>query len=300
MKSLISIVGPTAIGKTALAIEVAKQFNTEIISADSRQFYKEMSIGTAKPNDEELQAVPHHFINSHSIQDSFSAGDFEKAGLQKINDLFQFQDVVVMVGGSGLFVNAVLEGLDDLPKAKPGIREGLNRTYQEKGLAFIQQQLLALDPAYYAEVDISNPQRIIRALEVIQSTDIPFSHWRKNKKTDRDFNVISIGLQMERALLYERINRRVDQMTQAGLLKEVENLYDFKDLSALQTVGYAELFNYLDKQCSLEEAIAKVKQNTRKYAKRQITWFKRNQLTTWFESEDLPLILDHIERKINP
>lgn len=292
--------GPTAIGKTALAIEVAKQFNTEIISADSRQFYKEMSIGTAKPNDEELQAVPHHFINSHSIQDSFSAGDFEKAGLQKINDLFQFQDVVVMVGGSGLFVNAVLEGLDDLPKAKPGIREGLNRTYQEKGLAFIQQQLLALDPAYYAEVDISNPQRIIRALEVIQSTDIPFSHWRKNKKTDRDFNVISIGLQMERALLYERINRRVDQMTQAGLLKEVENLYDFKDLSALQTVGYAELFNYLDKQCSLEEAIAKIKQNTRKYAKRQITWFKRNQHTTWFEGEDLPLILDHIERKINP
>lgn len=298
LKTLISIVGPTAIGKTTAAIELARELHTEIISADSRQFYKEMSIGTAKPNEWELGSVPHHFVDSHSINDVFSAGDFEKEGIEKVNFLFEQYNSLVMVGGSGLFVNAILDGLDDLPKAKEGIRESLNKSYQDKGLSYIQSLLKELDPDYYNEVDTHNPQRIIRALEVVESTGIPFSNWRKNKKTTRDFNVISIGLEMERALLYDRINQRVDSMMKEGLLKEAENLYPFKHLPALQTVGYAELFDYFDSKHTLEDAVAKIKQNSRKYAKRQITWFKRNENTAWFDAQDISLITDYIKRKL--
>lgn len=298
MKTIISIVGPTAIGKTAVAIQIGNKFNTEVISADSRQFYKEMTIGTAKPSQKELQSIPHHFINSHSIQDILSAGDFEKEALKKINELFQQHDVLILVGGSGLFVNAVLEGLDDLPKAKEGVRESLNQTYKEKGLSFIQEKLKEIDPVYYTEVDISNPQRIIRAIEVFETTGIPFSHWRKNKKTERSFKTLSIGLEMDRALLYERINQRVDDMMDAGLLKEVETLYKSKHLPALQTVGYAELFDYIENKCNLEEAVSKIKQNSRRYAKRQMTWFKRNSTTVWFEPNKLPAIINYIENNL--
>lgn len=298
MKTLISIVGPTAIGKTALALEVGKKFNTEIISADSRQFYKEMSIGTAKPNQDELNQIHHHFINSHSIKDNFSAGDFEKEGLERIEYLFQKHDILLLVGGSGLFINAITDGLDDLPKAKEGIREALNQSYKEKGIDFIRKTLNEIDPSYYNEVDISNPQRMIRGIEVFQTTGVPFSIWRKNKKRERNFKTISIGLSIERSILYERINNRVDVMMSNGLLKEVEGLYDFKCLPALQTVGYNELLDYLENKCSLEEAVARIKQNSRRYAKRQMTWFKRNPSTVWFEPDNISGILDYIQNNL--
>ena len=294
MKTLISIVGPTAVGKTALALELAKKFNTEIISADSRQLYKEMTIGTAKPSQKELKLVPHHFIDSHSINDSFSAGDFEKEALERIESLFQHHDLLLLAGGSGLFVNAVIEGLDDLPKAKDGVRDTLNKSYKEKGIDFIRKKLKEIDPSYYEEVDISNPQRMIRAIEVFETTGIPFSAWRKNKKKERNFKTISIGLTIERPILYERINHRVDLMMNNGLLKEVEGLYSFKQAPALQTVGYAELFDFIDNKCSLEEAVAKIKQNSRRYAKRQMTWFKKNPTTAWFEPGEIQAIIDHI------
>ena len=299
LKTLISITGPTAIGKTACAIGLAKMLETEIISADSRQFYKEMSIGTAKPSENELRSAPHHFINSHSIQNPLSAGDFENEGIEKINCLFERHDTLVMVGGSGLFVNAILEGLDNLPKAKEGIREGLNQVYLDKGLSFLQSQLKELDPNYYNVVDTSNPQRIIRALEVVESTGIPFSTWRKNIKTVRNFNVISIGLEIERATLYDRINQRVDNMMKDDLLIEAKKLYPFKHLPALQTVGYSELFDYMDGKSSLEDSIAKIKQNSRKYAKRQITWFKRNPNTVWFQPNDSFLIEEYVNQKLS-
>lgn len=298
MKTLISIVGPTAVGKTALTLELGERFNTEIISADSRQFYKELNIGTAKPSQEELNRVPHHFINSHSIQGNFSAGDFEKEGLAKIDQLFQQHDLLLMVGGSGLFVNAIIDGMDDLPKAKEGLREILNQNYKEKGIDFIQERLSEIDPIYYREVDVSNPQRMIRAIEVFETTGIPFSTWRKNNKKERKFRTLSIGLNMKRTLLYDRINRRVDEMIDNGLLKEVETLLPFKEYSPLKTVGYTELFDYIDGKYTLEEAISKIKQNTRKYAKRQITWFKRNQNTVWFNPDEIPAVINYIESNI--
>lgn len=298
MKTLISIVGPTAVGKTALTLELGEKFNTEIISADSRQFYKELNIGTAKPSQEELNRVPHHFINSHSIQDNFSAGDFEKEGLAKIDQLFQQHDLLLMVGGSGLFVNAIVDGMDDLPKPKEGLRELLNQNYKEKGIDFIQERLSEIDPIYYREVDVSNPQRIIRAIEVFETTGIPFSTWRKKNKKERKFRTLSIGLNIERALLYDRINRRVDEMINNGLLKEVETLLPFKEYSPLKTVGYTELFDYIEGKYTLEEAISKIKQNTRKYAKRQITWFKRNQNTVWFNPDEIPAVINYIESNV--
>lgn len=298
MKTLISIVGPTAVGKTALTLELGRQFNTEIISADSRQFYKELNIGTAKPSQEELNQVPHHFINSHSIQDTFSAGDFEKDGLAKIDSLFQRHDLLLMVGGSGLFVNAVIKGMDDLPRPKEGLRELLNQNYKEKGINFIRERLSKIDPVYYKAVDISNPQRMIRAIEVFETTGIPFSIWRKNNKKERNFRTLSIGLNIERNLLYDQINQRVDDMINNGLLKEVETLLPFKEYSPLKTVGYTELFDYIDGKYTLEEAVAKIKQNTRKYAKRQLTWFRKNQNTVWFNPNEIPAVINYIESNI--
>lgn len=295
MKTLISIVGPTAVGKTALTLELGKHFSAEIISADSRQFYQELNIGTAKPSKEELNEVPHHFINSHSIQDTFSAGDFEKEGLAKIDHLFQKHNLLLMVGGSGLFVNAILDGLDDLPKAKEGLRALLNQNYKEKGIDFIRERLSEIDPFYYKEVDISNPQRMIRAIEVFETTGIPFSTWRKNNKKERKFRTLSIGLNIERTILYNQINLRVDEMIDNGLLKEVETLLPFKEYSPLKTVGYTELFDYIDGKYTLEEAVAKIKQNTRKYAKRQLTWFKKNQNTVWFNPSEIPEVIEYIE-----
>jgi tRNA dimethylallyltransferase len=295
-KTLIVIAGPTAIGKTALAIQVAQHYQTEIISADSRQFFKEMNIGTAKPNAQELAAAPHHFINSHSINQEVSVGNFEKEAIQKIEELFLKHDVLVMVGGSGLYVNAVLYGFDEIPKADESIRNKLNQQFIEEGIETLQQQLLELDPVYYNEVDIRNPQRVIRALEVCMCSGKPYSSFRKTENKARNFEVTLIGLDIEREKLYEKINHRVDLMMEEGLLEEVKSLQEHQHLNALKTVGYTELFKYLNNECSLPEAVEKIKQNTRNFAKRQLTWFRKNEELIWFEP-DFTTIIAFLDQK---
>ncbi|RZA01398.1 MAG: tRNA (adenosine(37)-N6)-dimethylallyltransferase MiaA [Sphingobacteriaceae bacterium] len=282
--TLIVIAGPTAIGKTAAAIQLAQHFNTVILSADSRQFFKEMSIGTAKPNAEELAAAPHYFINSHSISEAFSVGDFEKQGLELLDELFKAHDIIIMVGGSGLYVKAICEGFDHIPDADDGVREKLNAELEEKGLAHLQEKLKQADPDYYNEVDINNPQRVIRALEVFESTGKPFSSYRVANTNTRPFNIIKIALDMPRELLYSRINRRVDIMMEQGLLDEVKSLLPYRHLNALNTVGYSEVFDYLDGKVDLDTAIDKIKQNTRRFAKRQLTWFRKDKDFHWFEA----------------
>lgn len=297
-KTLIAIVGPTAVGKTAMAISLAQYFKTEIISADSRQFYREMNIGTAKPDVEELAAAPHHFINSHSIAQDYSAGDFEREALRLLDKLFEQHDVVVMVGGSGLFVRALCEGLDDLPKAGEEVRERLNNEMAQLGIEKMKERLKAIDPAYYQVADVDNPQRVVRALEVFEATGNPMSFYHKKDVDKRPFNILTIGLNMERSQLYERINLRVDRMMETGLLEEVKSLLQFRSKPALLTVGYAELFDYLDGNISLEDAVDKIKQNSRRYAKRQITWFKKYGDTSWFQPTETAAIIAFINSKL--
>ncbi|MBD1423543.1 tRNA (adenosine(37)-N6)-dimethylallyltransferase MiaA [Sphingobacterium chuzhouense] len=293
-KRLIVVVGPTAVGKTAMAITLAKHFKTEIISADSRQFYKEMSIGTAKPDAEELREVKHHFIDSHSIEEEYSAGDFERDALSLLETLFEKHDEVVMVGGSGLFVRAVCEGLDNLPKAPAAVRERLNDIFERKGLEPLQQKLKEVDPDYYRHADIHNPQRVIRALEVYEATGQPFSSYRVRETVERPFGIVTIGLNMERQKLYDRINLRVDKMIEKGLVNEVRSLLSYRNMPALLTVGYAEIFDFIDGKITLEEAISRIKQNSRRYAKRQITWFKKYGDTVWFDPDDWEGILSFL------
>lgn len=295
---MVCIVGPTAIGKTDVAISLAQQFTTEIVSADSRQFFKEMTIGTAKPLPEELAAVPHHFINSHSITEPFSVGDFEKAGLLLLEKLFKKHAIVFLVGGSGLYVQAITQGFDNLPKAPPEIRAELNKQLTEEGIERLQKRLEALDLTYYAEVDICNPQRLIRALEVCISTGQPFSSYRSHAANERPFEVLTIGLNTERSQLYTQINKRVDNMMELGLLAEVETLLPYRDLNALQTVGYQELFDFFGGIKSLDKAVEEIKQNTRHFAKRQLTWFRKNTETHWFEPQQIAEIIALIAKKL--
>lgn len=297
--TLIVVLGPTAIGKTALAIEIAKQFSTEIISADSRQFFKEMEIGTAKPSPEELASAPHHFINSHSIHQLFSTGDFELQALTTIHELFKKHKVLVMVGGSGLYIDAVCKGLDELPPTDISIRTALNELLTVKGIDTIKQQLSDADPEYYAKVDQANPQRMIRGLEFFLSTGQKLSSFLTNSKKTRAFNIIKIGLNTERSKLYECINTRVDMMMEAGLLEEVKRLEEYRGSNALNTVGYSELFEYLDQRISLEDAVNKIKQNTRRFAKRQLTWFRKDDDITWFEPKQTDAVVSYIRRIIN-
>lgn len=286
-KTLICVVGPTAVGKTAAGIQLAKHFHTDVLSADSRQFYREMTIGTAKPSNEELAEVTHHFINSHEVTENYSAGDFERDALSLLADLFLHHDAVVMVGGSGLFVRAVCQGLDNLPKPLPGVRERLNSLYEQQGLAPLRAMLQQADPVYFNEMDTQNPQRVIRALEVYESTGKPFSYFRQGQTEARPFNVVTLGLDTDREVLYQRINTRVDSMMAAGLLDEVVSLLPHRHRPPLQTVGYAELFDYLDGNCMLDEAVDKIKQHTRRYAKRQLTWFRKEADTAWFTPDDI-------------
>ena len=298
-KILISIVGPTAIGKTALSITLAKHFSTEIISADSRQFFKEMSIGTAKPSPEELAQVKHHFVNSHSIKNLFSTGDFEIQALNKLEDIFKRHDNAIMVGGSGLYINAVCNGLDELPDTDLNIRAHLNQQFEHEGIDAIKKQLEQLDPEYYSRVDQANPQRMIRGLEFFLSTGSKLSSYQTNSKKNRPFHVITIGLNTDRALLYKQINHRVDLMMQAGLLEEVKTLAPYRNLNALKTVGYSEIFEYLDDKNTLEEAVDKIKQNTRRFAKRQLTWFRKDENTKWFEPHQTTEIIDYLKLAID-
>ncbi|MFD0862278.1 tRNA (adenosine(37)-N6)-dimethylallyltransferase MiaA [Sungkyunkwania multivorans] len=282
-KTLISVVGPTAIGKTALGIALAKNYGTDIVSCDSRQFFKEMSIGTAVPTKEELAAVKHHFIQHISVDNAYSVGDFERDAITKLNELFEVNHIVVMVGGSGLYVDAVTKGLDDFPDVNPEIRAQLKKDHEHEGIGSLQKRLQVLDPEYFNSVDINNPHRLIRALEICIGTKRSYSSFLRKKKTDRNFDVITIGLTAERSIIYDRIHRRVDLMMEAGLMEEAKALYPKRELNALQTVGYKELFTYFDEEWTLDLAVSEIKKNTRRFAKRQLTWFKRNEDTIWFE-----------------
>ncbi|RZK92009.1 MAG: tRNA (adenosine(37)-N6)-dimethylallyltransferase MiaA [Pedobacter sp.] len=297
-KTLIVIVGPTAIGKTALAIDIAKHYNTEIVSADSRQLYKEMEIGTAKPDAKELADAKHHFINSHSVSQLFSTGDFEFEALKVIDSIFENHDIAIMVGGSGLYINAVVNGLDEMPEIDLEIRSKLNRQFEDEGLEVIQNQLRQYDPEYFEKVDTNNPQRMIRGLEVFLSTGQKLSSMLSSTKKQRSFNIIKIGLNTDRAKLYDRINLRVDKMMQNGLLDEVKSLAEHKNYNALNTVGYSEIFDYLDGNVTLEIAVASIKQNTRRFAKRQLTWFRRDDEVKWFEPDQNERIIELIDAEL--
>lgn len=281
-KTLIAVVGPTAIGKTALSIKLANHYNTEIVSADSRQFYKEMTIGTAVPSKDELSSAKHHFIQNLSITEDYSVGDFERDGLALLDKLFKLQDIVILVGGSGLYVDAIVKGLNHFPDVDESIRLKLNDSLKNEGLEPLQNQLKTLDPKYFEKVDIHNPHRVIRALEICIGTQKTYTSFLEQDKEERPFNTITVGLEADRTKIYERINDRVDIMMAKGLLKEVKSLEPYKNYNALNTVGYKELFNYLDDEWSLEFAISEIKKNTRRFAKRQLTWFKKNSDTLWF------------------
>lgn len=280
-KTLLCILGPTAVGKTATAIALAKQLHTEIISADSRQFYKEISIGTAKPSDAELAEVPHHFIGQLSITQTYNAGNFERDAITKLNELFKTHDTVIAVGGSGLYVKALIEGLDDMPKADEDLRAALNTLYAAEGIAALQHKLKELDSTMYARTETQNPQRIMRAIEIVLATQQGFTP--AFSKQPRHFKTINIVLNLPREILYNRINQRVDMMMQQGLLDEVKSVEQYKNTYALQTVGYTELFDYLEGKHTLDKAVDLIKQHTRNFAKRQLTWFKKEAPQFWFE-----------------
>lgn len=298
-KYLIVIAGPTAIGKTALGVRLAKTFGTAVLSADSRQFFREMSIGTAKPSAEEMQGIPHYFIGSHSVSEPYNVGMYETEAIALLKKLFSEQDVVIMVGGSGLYIDAVCKGFDELPEADEAIRKQIDELLEQEGIEALQEKLKQLDPVYYAQVDLKNPQRLSRALEVCMSSGKPYSTLREGKIKTRDFNCIKIGLDTGRELLYERINSRVDNMMQEGLLEEVRSLIPFKTANALQTVGYKELFDHLEGKTDLRSAIELVKQNTRKFAKRQLTWFRRDAEMKWFQPNETEKIIEYIKATID-
>jgi len=293
------ITGPTAAGKTALAIELARTFRTDIISADSRQCYRELNIGVAKPSEEERRLVKHYFINSHSIHDEVNAAVFEQYALQAVRTIFQSQPVAVMVGGTGLYIKAFCEGIDDIPPVSPAIRDAIIARYEQHGISWLQQQVREADPLYYASGEVSNPQRLIRALEVMQGTGKSIRHYQQGKKITRDFTIVKIGLELSRENLHRNISNRVDQMMEQGLLQEVQGLIRWRHLNALQTVGYSELFNYFDGHCTLQEAVDAIKTHTRQYAKRQMTWFRKDPDIHWFSPENLQEIIDYAQSNVH-
>ncbi|HEV8270339.1 MAG TPA: tRNA (adenosine(37)-N6)-dimethylallyltransferase MiaA [Chitinophagaceae bacterium] len=284
-KTVIIICGPTAVGKTAVAISIAKHFQTEIISADSRQCYKELKIGVARPSDQELNEVPHHFIGSHSITDNINAAFFEKYALQKVNELFKNHNIVILVGGTGLYIKVFCEGLDDIPSIDESIRKKIIENYESWGLTWLKGEVKNKDPEFYKVGEVQNPQRMMRALEVIESTGQSILIFRSNKKVKRDFRIIKIGLELSKEELHANINLRVDKMIDDGLIEEVRSLNGYRDVNALQTVGYSEIFEHLDGKMSLETAIEEIKKNTRQYAKRQITWFKKDKEISWVNAK---------------
>lgn len=297
-KYLVSIVGPTAVGKTSMAIQLAKYYKTVVLSADSRQFFKEISIGTAKPGEQELNEVTHYFIGHKSVADNYSAGDFEREALDLLKQLFKEHDVVILVGGSGLYIRALWEGLDEMPEVDMALRNELIAAYEKEGIDYLQAQLAQLDPEKYKQIDTQNPQRLMRAIEIAKQMTPELIAKNANNKSSRGFEVLKIALNMDRELLYNQINKRVDLMMEQGLLAECKTMQVYQNNYALKTVGYTEIFEFFEGQHSLEKAIDLIKQHTRNYAKRQITWFKREHDVVWFHPTDFVPICNFINQKI--
>ncbi len=299
-KTLVVLAGPTAVGKTACGIEIARHFGTEIISADSRQVYRETKIGTAIPSPEELEAVPHHFIQSVSLTESYNAGKYEQQVLSRLKVLFGKYDVILLVGGSGLYIDAVCTGIDELPSTDPELRKSLLKRFETEGLEPLTLELLKIDPVSFHKVDLKNHMRVLKALEVSIQTGKPYSSFLMGTHKKRPFNIVRIALDMDREILYERINHRVENMMESGLLDEVEQLHHLREYGAMKTVGYRELFTYIDGTCSLAEAVDLIKRNTRKFARKQLTWFRKADLYQWFTPENTIQIKRRIEELIAP
>lgn len=298
-KTVIVIAGPTASGKTALSVQMAQLFNTAVISADSRQCYREISIGTAKPSAEELAAVPHYFIDSHSIREEVNAGIYEKLALGYANNIFQNNDIAIMCGGTGLYIRAFADGIDDMPDIPAGIRAHLNEQYALHGLSWLQQQLQERDPGFYATAETQNPMRLIRALEVLDATGQSITAFRSATRAQRNFRIIKIGITPPKEILHQRIHQRVDQMIHAGLVEEVREVLPYREHNALRTVGYQEIFSFLDGHISLDQAIEEVKIHTRQYAKRQLTWFRKDPAFQWFDPRDPAPILEYVQQQLS-
>lgn len=299
---MLVIVGPTAVGKTELCLKLAKKFNSEIISCDSRQFYREMNLGTAKPSQEELDQVPHHLIDSHSIFEEYDVKQYESDVLAILDKLYQKSNVVLLTGGSGMYADIITQGMDSIPDISSEIREEVIRLYQQNGLEWLQNQVSIHDPIYFAQVDRQNPQRLMRALEVCLGTQQPYSNFRQKKKVERPFVSIKIGLDRDREELYQRIDDRMDQMIEKGLFEEAESLFPYRNLNALQTVGYTEIFDFMEGVYDRVEAIRLLKRNSRRYAKRQMTWFRKDPEIQWFHPDQFNQIIDFISAQmaLNP
>ena len=297
-KTLIIIVGPTAVGKTDLCVKLARLLDTEVVSADSRQFYRELAIGTAKPTEEEMDGVVHHFINSHSIHDYYSVGDFERDCLKVLEEIFSRKDVAILTGGSGMFIKMITDGIDEMPEADLELRQKLAERFEKEGLEQLQEELRVLDPVYFEQVDEQNTQRVLRALEVCLSTGKPFSSFRKNQKVQRPFKMLKIALERPREELYARIDTRMDMMLAAGLEEEAKAVIDYREHYALKTVGYREIYEHLDGNYDREEMIRLLKRNSRRYAKRQMTWFKNQDEFHWFDAKNAAEITEFITNEL--
>ena len=295
-KKLVVILGPTASGKTSLGLEIAKELNTEIISSDSRQFYKELKIGSAPPSKIELETIKHHFVQHLSVSDNYSIGQFEKDAIKKITFLFKKHDIVLMIGGSGLYIDVVCEGIDSIPKTSKNIRDSINLKFEKKGIEWLNSEVKRIDPLFYNNVDKQNAQRLKRCIEVFETTGKQISSYYNKARKKRNFEIIKIGISTDREKLYKKINERVDLMIKNGLIKEAKSLLKYRDQNALNTVGYKELFNYFDKNYSKEFAISEIKKNTRRFAKRQMTWFRKDKKIKWFVRHELNQILDFIAK----
>lgn len=298
MNVLIVVVGPTGIGKSDISIQLAKFYHTDIISADSRQFFRELSIGTAVPSEDDLKIVSHHFIQNRSIHDYYNVSEYETEALELVNYLFQTKNPLILTGGSMMYIDTICKGIDDIPTVSPEIRKNVIEWYEDNGLEKLRQRLLALDPEYYHIVDLNNPKRLLHAVEVCQMTGKTFTSFRKNTVRDRPFKIIKIGINQNREILYQRINQRVYRMMDAGLLEEARSVYPYRNLNSLNTVGYKELFAYFDKRCTLEEAVDLIKRNSRKYARKQLTWFRKDEEIHWFEPEQVLEIINYTNQII--
>jgi len=298
MNTLIVVLGPTGVGKSDISIQLAKHYHTEIISADSRQFFKELCIGTAVPDKKDLSEIPHHFIQNKSIRDYYNVSSFEVEALALIDQLFQKVNPLILAGGSMLYIDTICNGIDDIPTVDTVTRNDVIKWYEQNGIEALRERLLKLDPDYYNIVDLNNPKRMLHAVEICQMTGRTFTSFRTNTAKKRPFRIIKIGINQDRKVLYERINQRVLKMIDAGLVEEARSVYPFRDLNSLNTVGYKELFAYFDGTCSLEEAIDLIQRNTRKYARKQLTWFRRDEQIVWFEPNQLSDIINYVDDKI--